>query len=130
MAEVERPCPCGARADTQLGGTPVPPSFDADPAALAWARGKVERVIADMQRLAALGDARAYVGDEIRAYARWLHRDFVHGGSLPALFDERLPAFPSAIDEDGDQCCQRHHYSCSLGEDGPPMYCCPGCPAK
>lgn len=29
-----------------------------------------------------------------------------------------------------ERCCDRHHYSCHLGEDGPPIPCCPGCPAR
>lgn len=72
---------------------PDPDGFDRDPAALAWARAKVEHVIAGVNRLRSLvGQTRTPTDAALLVrYVDWLRRDFQHGGLDLAAFDPRLP---------------------------------------
>jgi hypothetical protein len=69
----------------------TPSPYDRDPAALAWARGKVEDVIDGVTRLLRLvGQTRPPTDAALLVrYADWLRRDFLHGGPNLAAFDLR-----------------------------------------
>jgi hypothetical protein len=80
---------------TTLAPTPEPAAasspYDRDPAALAWARGKVEDVIAGVTRLLHLVGQTDSPADQalLVRYADWLRRDFLHSGPGLAAFDAR-----------------------------------------
>jgi hypothetical protein len=71
--------------------------FDADPAALAWARAAVQRRVDHYRKFEAQARER---GDEERAsqwrkHANLLRMDFIGGeGCVIAAFDERRPQLP------------------------------------
>jgi hypothetical protein len=80
------------------------PKYDADPEALAWARGRVEAFIERLERFKAQAEGR---GDEELA-KRWrmtawlVEREFIGGeGCVIAAFDERRPKLVADLEKHG-----------------------------
>ncbi|MCF2531731.1 hypothetical protein [Yinghuangia soli] len=86
-------------------GHDTAPNLDADPAALAWARGKIQHHIDKLNRFrenaAERGDSAA--AEQWRRIAGYMSRYLIAGGSCTiGSFDERLPDWAVLADNTED----------------------------
>ena len=76
--------------------------FDSDPEAVAWAREKIQRAVAQAEELEkhAQGTGQPQIAERWRVTVQFMRMKLLGGrGCVIAAFDERLPEWVARLDE-------------------------------